>query len=124
MGVFNFFKRKADQPEEEKKEKYWSLVTNEGEVLNPTLGQIETAVANATPDHTMFATLTYNHSGLEIDSVQAISQEGFYRFEALTADGRMYVKNDLTYEETFELFTHFFNYQRVSGVKSWAVEDY
>lgn len=72
----------------------------------------------------MFATLTYNHSGLEIDSVQAISQEGFYRFEALTADGRMYVKNDLTYEETFELFTHFFNYQRVSGVKSWAVEDY
>lgn len=123
MGLFDFFKGKSNQPEEAK-EKYWTLTTIIEEIVNPTMEQIETAVKNATPAQSMFATLTYNHSGLEIESVQAISEDGFYRFEALTTEGFMYVKSDLTYEETIELFDHFFNYQRVSGFKSWAKERY
>ena len=119
MGLFDFLKRKSNKSEEETKEKYWSLTTITGEILDPTMAQIETAVKNATPYQTSFATLTYNHAGLEIESVQAISDNGFYRFEALTTNGFMYVKTDITYEETLDLFKHFFNYQRVSGVKSW-----
>lgn len=123
MGIFDFFKGKSNKPEETK-EKYWSLTTIMEEILNPTNEQIENAVKNATPDQTSFATLAHKNSGHEIESVQAISEDGFYRFEALTKESLIYVKSDLTYKETLELFLHFFNYQRVSGVESWPSEKY
>lgn len=86
--------------------------------------QIEAAVRQANPQATLFATLAYNHSNLEIESVQAVGYEGVYRFEALTSHGIMYVKNDIDYEETFKLFEDFFKYQRVSGFRSWPTEKY
>lgn len=123
MGLFDFFKGKSNESEKPK-EKYWSLTTILGEIEDPTIEEIETAVKQATPEQTIFATLTYNNSGLDIESVQAISEDGFYRFEALTTEGFMYVKRDLTYEETLELFTDYFKYQRVSGYRSWSTERY
>ena len=124
MGWFDFLKRKASKPEEGTKEKYWSLTTYEEEILDPTVEQIETAVKNATREKTIFATLSYVNSGLEIESVQAISENNFYRFEALTTDGILYIKNNITSEETLELFTHYYKYQRVSGFRSWPTDTY
>ena len=124
MGLFDFLKRKPSKQEVVAEDKYWSLATSENEIVDPTVEQIETAVKNATPHQTIFATLTYNHSGLEIESIQAISEDGIYRFEALTTSGTIYVKNDVSYEETIDFFTHFFQYQRVSGFRSWPTESY
>ena len=124
MGLFDFLKRKSSPSGEEVKEKYWSLTTIEEEKIDPTMEEIETAVKNAMPAQTVFATITFNHSGLEIESVQTIGESGVYRFEALTPHGIMYVKSDLTYEETVELFREFFKNQRVAGVESWPTERY
>lgn len=125
MGLFDFFKRKKkDEEQKTTRDKYWSLITYDGEIENPTMEQIKEAVKNANRNVSLFATLAYNHSELEIDSVQAMREEGVYRFEALTSDGIIYVKNDISYEETLEYFEHFFKYQRVAGYKSWPSEKY
>lgn len=121
MGLFDFLKRGKKQ-EESIKNNYWSLTTIEGEVTEPTIEQIQTAVKKATPDGSMFAILTYNHSGLEVEGIQTVSDDNSYRFEAIASDGKIYVKDGLTYEKTVELFEHFFNYQRVSGFRSWPIE--
>lgn len=123
MGLFDFFKGKKVE-EQPTREKYWSLTTDAGEIKEPTMAQIETAVREAHPQATLFATLAYNHSNLEIESVQAVAYEGIYRFEALTSHGILYVKNDLDYEETLALFEDFYKYQRVSGFRSWPTEKY
>lgn len=122
MGLFDFFK--GDEAEETRTDRYWTLATIDGEIEDPTMEQIQQAVENATQKETLFATLAFLNSGLEIKSIQAISDQGLYRFEALTSTGTMYVKNDIPYEETLELFEQFFKYQRVPGYKSWLVEKY
>ena len=122
MKLFDFFK--GEKKEKPTRDKYWSLTTNDDEIINPTIEQIEQAVQNATPKVSLFATLVYNHSGLEIETVQTLSTEGVYRFEALTSDGKIYVKNDIAYEETLELFHQFYNYQRVPGFRRWPIEKY
>ena len=78
MELFDFFKRETNPSEDEKKETYWSLTTILEEKIDPTMEEIETAVKNVTPDQTIYATLTFSHSGLEIESVQAIGETGFY----------------------------------------------
>lgn len=123
MKLFDFFKGEKEE-RKSSNEKYWSLTTYDGEITDPTIEQIEQAVKNATQNVSLFATLAYNHSGLEIESIQTISNKGFYRFEALTTDGKMYVKNDIDYEEVLELFNQFYKYQRVSGFRSWPIEKY
>src|SRR5690554_3682771 len=102
MGLFDFFK--GDEAEETRTDRYWTLATIESEVEDPTMEQIQQAVQNASQKGTLFATLAYYNSGLEIESIQAVSDQGMYRFEALTNTGTMYIKNDITYEETLELF--------------------
>lgn len=123
MKLFDFFKGKKEE-REPTREKYWSLSTSDGEIVDPKIKQIEQAVKNATSNISLFATLAYNYSGLEIESVQTISNEGFYRFEALTTNGKMYVKNDIDYDEALELFKQFYKHQRVSRFKTWLVEKY
>jgi hypothetical protein len=118
-----FFKGKNEE-QPPTRNKYWSLTTNNGEINDPTLEQIETAIKNAHSNATLFATLAYNHSNLEIEAVQTVSYEGVYRVEALTSHGIMYVKNDIQYEETLKLFEDYFKYQRVSGFRSWPTEKY
>ena len=128
MGLFNFFKRKAEPQEDEPKEKYWLLRTNEHDVVDPTWEQIVASVKNALPEEGLFATLAYNHSGLEIDSIQVLGDKAayhdLYRFEALSPDGMIYVKHDLPYDETIKLFEDFFENQIVVGYESWEKSSY
>lgn len=84
--------------------------------------QIHVAVKDATPEGLIFATLAYNYSGLEIESIQTIGEENGYRFEALTSNGMIFVNDSINYEETLKLFEHFYNYQRVAGFRSWPTE--
>lgn len=125
MGLFDYFKgkKKADK-RKTTRDKYWSLITYKGEIKNPTMEQIKEAVKNANRNASLFATLAYNNSELEIDSIQTMREEGVYRFEALTSDSIIYVKNDIRYEETVEYFVHFFKYQHVANYKSWPTEKY
>lgn len=120
--MFNFFKRKVEPLEDQAKDKYWLLRTAREETADPSFEQIEKAVKDATPHEAVFVTLDYKHSGLKIECIQAVSEEGVYRFEALTTEGYMFVRNNLTYNETLELFSHFYHYQRVLGVESWDTE--
>lgn len=124
MGLFDFFKGKQPQQDEDSTEKYWSLSTYTGEVIDPTLEEIITAVQEVKPDKEIFATLTYNNSRLEIKSIQTIGDAKGYRFEALDSNETIYVNDGLTYEETLQLFKDFHNYQRVAGFRSWPTETY
>lgn len=123
MKLFDFFKGKKEE-RKSTRDKYWSLTTNDGEVTDPSIEQIEQALMNATPNASLFATLAYNYSGFEIEAVQTISYDGVYRFEALTTNGKIYVKNDIDYDEAFKLFHQFYKHQRVFGFRSWPIEKY
>jgi|SRR5690625_2369625 len=122
MGLLDFFKREPKPQEKGSKDRYWSLTTYEGEVVNPTWEQIKMAVDQITTDGTRFASLGYLHSGLEIEIIQAVGDGERYRFEALPADGKIYVNKDITYEETLKYFEDFYKYQRVAGFRSWPTE--
>lgn len=128
MGLFNFFKRKPEPQEEEPKEKYWLLRTNEDDVVDPTWEQIVASVKNALPEEGLFATLAYNHSGLEIDTVQVSGDKAayhdYYYFEALSIGGIRYAKHDVSYDETIKLFEDFFKNQIVVGYESWEKSSY
>lgn len=128
MGLFDFFKRKPAAQEEEPKEKYWSLGTNEAEVVDPTWEQVVVAVKNAMPDESIFATLAYNYSGLQIDSIQVLGDKAAYHdlyyFEALAQNGIKYVKHDIPYDETIKLFEDFYENQRVVGYEGWEKSSY
>lgn len=122
MGLFDFFK--GNKQEDKRTDRYWTLATFESKVEDPTMEQIQQAVQNASQKGTLFATLAYYNSGLEIESIQVVSDQGLFRFEALTNTGTMYIKNDITYEEALKLFEQFYKYQRVPGYRSWIVEKY
>lgn len=122
MGLFSFFKRSKPQQAEIPKEKYWSLSTNDDEVIDPTWDQVQAAVENAVPDESVFATLAYNHSGPELDAVQAAGDHGWYRFEAVEPDGKVFVNDGISYEETVRFFKEFYHYQTVVGYRSWPAE--
>lgn len=121
MGVFDIFRSSKQRREEFVQEKFWSLTTADHEVVDPKMKQIQTAVKNATSLESTFATLTYNHSGLEVESIQAVSDDSNYRFEAIASDGKIYVNDGLNYEEIVALFKHFFMYREVSGFKNWPI---
>lgn len=122
MGLFRFLKRSQQQQEEFSKDKYWSLTTNEGEVIEPNWEQVTAAVRNATPDGSIFASLGCFYSGLEIEIIQVIGDGNGYRFEALPPNGKIFVNDGISYEETLKLFEEFFKHQRVVGFSSWPTE--
>lgn len=122
MGLFRFLKRSQQQQEEFSKDTYWSLTTNEEEVIEPTWEQVKAAVENATPDRSIFASLGYIHSGLEIEVIQVIGDGNGYRLEALPPSGEIFVNDGISYEETLKLFEEFFKHQRVVGFRSWPTE--
>ncbi len=121
MGLFNFFK-KDKQDDAQPQERHWLLRTNDGEVIEPTWDEIESAVTNAKSEQSVFATLAYVNAGLEIDSVQTLGDDSGYRFEALSQDGDIYVNDGLSHEETLKYFEEFFNTEKVVGYRSWMKE--
>lgn len=127
MGIFDMFKKKKEPDAVKPKEKYWSLSTSEGEIIDPSWDQIVDAVENATPEGTLFASLGYINAGYEIEIVQAVGEDGVYRFEALPPKdsleyGDIYVNDGLTLNATLKLFEAFFVNRRVIGYRSWLVE--
>lgn len=122
MGLFDFLK--GNKEEETLKEKYWSLGTNIRTIKDPTMEQIHEAILNAKPDQSEFATLAYNHSGLEIEAIQTVGDENGYYFEALTSTGTMYIQEGLSYEETIHFFEDFYKHERVAGFRSWPSKKY
>lgn len=124
MGLFDFFKKDNKQEKVTHNEKYWSLSTNADEVTDPSWEQVERAVKNAVPDRDMFASLGYINSGLEIESIQAVGEDGVYRLEALPPQssydyGKIFINDSISYAETVELFKEFYDHQRVIGYRSW-----
>ena len=108
MGLFRFLKRSQQQQEKFSKDKYWLLTTNDSEIIDPTWEQIKTGVRKAMPNQSVFASLGYIHSGLEIEVIQVIGDENGYRFEALPPNDKIYVNDGISYEETLKLFEEFF----------------
>lgn len=124
MGLFDFFKKDNKQEEVKSAEKYWLLSKNDEKVADPSWKQVEAAVKNAMPDRDVFASLIYMNSGLEIESIQAVGEDGVYRFEALPPQssydyGKIYINDSIGYGETVELFKEFYDHQRVVGYRSW-----
>lgn len=123
MGLTSFFNRNKRSNDERGKDKYWSLLTNEGEVVDPTWEQTKLAVKNATPTGNVFAKLEYLNSGLDIESIQAFSEGGLYRVEALPPkQGKLYIKDGLTYAEALRIFESFYHDQEISGYRDWQRE--
>ena len=123
MGLTSFFNRSKQSNGESGKDRYWSLLTNEGEVVDPTWEQTKLAVKNATPTGNVFAKLGYQNSGLDIESIQAFSEAGLYRLEALPPkQGKIYVKDGLTHAEALKIFESFYHEKEVIGYRDWQTE--
>lgn len=127
MSLFDFFKKSRPPEDEDEKEKYWSLTTSEGETIDPTWEQIEAGIKNATPEASLFVSLAYFNSGLEIEVIQATAENDIYRFEALPPEdsleyGDIYVNDSLNYKEVVKLFERFHQNHSVTGYRGWLVE--
>lgn len=127
MGLLNLFKKNHQPDDEEPKEKYWSLTTSEGEVIDPTWDEIEAAIRHATPAGSLFISLGYMNADLEIEVIQATSESDIYRLEALPPEnsleyGDIFVEDGLRYEEALKLFETFHKHQSVHGYRDWMVD--
>lgn len=125
MGLFEFFKKDKVQEETTPAEKYWLLVDGNGEVIKPDWPQVEKAVktAAAGPEGE-FIHLGYLNSGLEIESLQAVGEDGLYRVEALPPKGasdygKVYVSDGVVYKDVLSLFKEFYEHQSVVRFRSW-----
>ncbi|QQK80028.1 hypothetical protein HUG20_09095 [Salicibibacter cibi] len=127
MGFFDFFKRDQKHQEQVSKDKYWVLTTSEDEIIDPVWEQVKGAIDHATPDRSMFASLGYMHSGIEIEVIQVVGEDHVYRFEALppkSSDdyGKIFVNDGISYEETLKLCEDFYKHQRVVGFRNLPIE--
>ena len=58
-----------------------------------------------------------------IESIQAFSEGGLYRVEALPPkQGKIYVKDGLTYAEVLKLFESFYHDEKIIGYRDWQKE--
>lgn len=129
MGFLGFWKTSKPQQKQVKKPKvsFWSLTTDNMEILDPTWEQVIDAIDHATPEASTFASLRYLYSTCEIEIVQVVSEGQVYRVEALPPissvdDGTIFVHTNCSYKETLELFKDFYEYQRVVDFRSWSTE--
>lgn len=127
IGFFDIFKKDKEPQDEVPEEKFWSLSTNEGEIIDPEWTQVEEAVKHAVPDDLVFASLGYMNSDLEIEIIQITGEDGVYRFEALPPMGsydygQIFINDGLSYDDTIKRVKEFYDYQRVVGFKSWEIQ--
>lgn len=127
MGLFNFLKKEPQKREEVPKDKYWSLTTAKGEVIDPTWQQIEKTLADITHRELEFVSLGCIHSGLDIEIVQAIDLGEAYRVEALPPEssydyGKVFVNSGISYEEMIKHFKEFHKTGKVSEFRTWPKE--
>lgn len=127
MGLFDFLKKEPQKHEEAPKDKYWSLTTAKGEVIDPTWQQVEETLADITQQELEFVSLGYVHSDLDIEIVQALDLGEGYRVEALPPEssydyGKAFVNSGIFYEEMVRHFKEFHDTRRVSEFRSWPKE--
>lgn len=126
MGIFDFLKNGEDDNEGQQKsqEPYTELSTGLDDFQNPTWSQVESAVKDVDEAEDSFATLSFQNSGLEIDTIQCIKAEEGYTIEALPAMdsenyGLIYHLDGLSYEDTLKRFEEFYEHQKVTGYKDF-----
>lgn len=127
MGLFDFFRKDKYQKQEETvpAEKYWLLADGDGEVVDPDWPQVEKAVKVAADGPAgEFIRLSCLNSDLEIESLQALGEDGLYRVEALPPEGsydygKIYVNDGVVHEDVLALFKEFWEGERVVGFRSW-----
>src|SRR5690625_3710527 len=109
MGLFGFLKNEDDKDDMEQKsqEPYTELSTGLDDFQNPTWSQVESAVKDVDDAEDSFATLSFQNSGLEIDTLQCIRAEEGYTLEAVPAMdsenyGLIYHLDGLSYEDTLK----------------------
>lgn len=127
MSLFNIFKRIKRTEDSAPLKKYWSLTTMVSEVVDPSWQEVETAIKNAFPGETVFASLAQLNAGLEIELLQAAGDNDIYRVEAIPPresleHGDIFVNDGLTEEEVLEIFMTFFKHNSVAHYRDWTVE--
>ena len=130
MGLFDFFRKDKNQRQEETlpAEKYWLLAGGEGEIMEPDWPQVEQAVKTAADGSAGgFICLSCLNSGLEIESLQAVGEDGLYRVEALPPEGsddygKIYVNDGVLYADVLAFLKEFWEEERVVGFRSWDTE--
>lgn len=131
MGLFGFLKNDEDKDKMEPKvqEPYTELSTGLDDFQNPTWSEIESAVQDVDDAEDSFATLSFQNSGLEIDTLQCIKAEEGYILEALPAMdsedyGLIYHLDGLSYEDTIKRFEEFYETQKVTGYKEFSKDKF
>lgn len=127
MGLFDFLKKEPADRTEAPKDKYWSLTTAKGEVIDPIWEQIKEALADITHQELEFVSLGCIHADLEIEMIQAVDIGEGYRLEALPSEsssdyGKVFVNGGISYEELVNQFEEFHTNKKVMGFRSWPSE--
>lgn len=131
MRLFGFLKNEENKDEtgQKSQEPYTELSTGLDDFQNPTWSQIESAVKDVDEAEDSFATLIFQNSGLEIDTLQCIKVEEGYILEALPAMdskdyGLIYHLDGLSYEDTLKRFEEFYETQKVIGYKEFSKDKF
>lgn len=131
MGIFDFLKQDNDKTgaEQPPQEPYTELSTGLDDYQNPTWPQVERAVKDIVEEEDSFATLSFNHYALEVDTIQCIKMEEGYTFEALPArdskeHGLIYHLDGLSYEDVLKRFKEFYETQKVTGYKEFSKDKF
>lgn len=131
MGLFGFLKNDEDKDKMEPKvqEPYTELSTGLDDFQNPTWSEIESAVQDVDDAEDSFATLSFQNSGLEIDTLQCIKAGEGYILEALPAMnsedyGLIYHLDGLSFEDTIKRFEEFYETQKVTGYKEFSKDKF
>lgn len=127
MRLFNLFKKDKRKVDEISEDEYSMLKTNSEEIIDPTWEQIRIAVDNAQPNVSVFASLSYHHSEHELNTIQVISENDVYRFEAIPSKSskdfkKIFVNEDIPYKEALNLFESFYKSGVIKGYKDWKHE--
>lgn len=131
MGIFDFLKQdsKKNEADQVTEDPYTELSTGLDDFQNPTWPQVERAVKDIVEEEDSFATLSFNHYGLEVDTIQCIKMDEVYTFEALPSrdskeHGLIYHLDGLSYEEVLKRFEEFYETQKVTGYKEFSKDTF
>lgn len=129
MGIFDFLKGENNEEDTLSKEKFIELSTGLDDFEDPSWAQVESALKDVDESEDSFATLSFNHYGLAIDAIQCAMVDGEYVFEALPAQeseefGKIYHRDDLTYEEVLERFKLFYEEQKVKDYHTFEEDSF
>lgn len=126
MGLFDFFKKNEDSKDDQPREEYWSLTTDEGEVTGPSWEQITEGIDKVVSGDSTFVSFGLINGGNDIEIVQAVYGEESHTFhlEVLPPEtshdfGHIFINYDVSKEQMLDVFEEYYNHQRVTGFRNW-----